>query len=97
MSLQYSSKLGITTEHLLEVNKGSLDVLPEIDCVTNQLILDFYDFKERNSTCTYQTVCKWLPQFYKSHWPDRGTPTPQQLHVFENSNYSLVDGFQRPN
>ena len=59
MSLQYSSKLGITTKHyLLEVNKGSLDILQEIDCVTNQLILDLYDFKERNSTWTYQTVCK---------------------------------------
>ena len=46
MSLQYSSKLGVTTKHLLEVNKGSLDILPEIDCVTNQLILDLYDFKE---------------------------------------------------
>ena len=54
MSLQYFSKLGITTEHLLEVHKGSLDILPEIDCATNQ----FKDFKERNSTCTYQTVCK---------------------------------------
>ena len=96
MSLQSSSKLGITTEHLLEVNKGSSDVFPEIDCVTNQLILDFYDFKERNSTCTYQIVCKWLPHLYKSHLPDRGTPTPQQLHIFENSNYSPVDGFQRP-
>ena len=54
MSLQYSSKHGITTKHyLLEVNKGSLDILQEIDCVTNQLILDLYDFKERNSTCTY--------------------------------------------
>ena len=86
MSFQYSSKLGITTEHLLEVNKGSLDVLLEIDCVTNQLILDFYDFKERNSTCTYQIVCKWLLQFHQSHWPDSGTPTPRQLRVFENSN-----------
>ena len=47
MSLQYSSKHGITTKHhLLEVNKGSLDILPEIDRVTNQLILDLYDFKE---------------------------------------------------
>ena len=46
MSFQYSSKLDITTKHLLEVNKGSLDILPEFDCVTNQLILDLYDFKE---------------------------------------------------
>ena len=52
MSLQYSSKLGITTKHLLEVNIGSIDILPEIDCVTSQLILNLYDFKERNSTCT---------------------------------------------
>ena len=73
MSLQYSSILSITTEHLLEVNKGSLDILPEIDCVTNQLILDLYDFKERNSTRTYQTVSKWLAKLYKSRWPDSGT------------------------
>ena len=77
MSLQYSSKLGITTEHLLEINKRSLDVLSEIDYVTNQLILDLYDFKEGNSTCTYQTVGKWLGQLYKNRWPDSGTSTPQ--------------------
>ena len=62
---------GINAEMLLS-NDGSL---PEIDAVTNKIVLELAQFKDCHQ-CTFKSLYKWIKDLFGVKWPLNEVPTP---------------------
>ena len=72
-------KLGVTSSLLLNVaedsdNGADFSTL-DVPCVTNEVIIELYHFMNRNPTCTYHTLWRWLASLLGDRWPQNDFPT----------------------
>jgi len=55
--------------------------LPELESVTNGLILELVRFKERHSQCTFRKLFKWIKDLFGTKWPEQA---PNQQAVIQS-------------
>ena len=73
------SKHGITLSMLLAVATSSATAsLPELDVVTNQLVLELATVKDKHYQCTFYIFRQWLRKLFGRRWPEQA-PTPQAI------------------
>ena len=62
---QICSKNGIMFSMLLSyVSTKSCVCLPEVQTITNELILQLSRFKDQHSQCTFKTLHEWIRALY---------------------------------
>ena len=56
------NKYGITASMLLSYSSidANIQHLPELDIVTNEIILELFKFKGRHPRCTFKTLYYWM-------------------------------------
>ena len=52
--------------------------LPELDVVTNQLVLELATVKDKHYQCTFYIFRQWLRKLFGRRWPEQA-PTPQAI------------------
>ena len=77
------SKLGVTSDLFLSVaddsdNGSDIEAL-RIPCVTNENIIELYNFMNRNSKCTYYTLWRWIASLLGDRWPQTDFPTIKSI------------------
>ena len=72
---------GITSLALLSYASpiSYVQVLPEAEQVTNEIVLELVKFKDMHSQCTYRTLYDWIKALYGTKWPLEEAPTPQTI------------------
>ena len=72
------SRIGISEATLLFHcdNSKSEQHLPEVPCVSNQLIVELSRFKDKHSECTFRSMYNWVQELYGSRFPTEA-PTLQ--------------------
>ena len=65
---------GITSSMLLE----HVTKLPELEKVTNEIVLELVHFKDHTRECSFQTLYLWIKQLYGKSWPEK-PPTIQAI------------------
>ena len=65
---------GITPSMLLE----HVTKLPELEKVTNEIVLELVHFKDHTRECSFQTLYLWIKQLYGKSWPEK-PPTIQAI------------------
>lgn len=74
------SKNDITSSMLLSyVSTKSRVHLPEVQTITNELVLELSRFKDRHSQCTFKTLHEWIRALHGSIWPQEEAPTYQAI------------------
>ena len=71
------SRIGISEATLLFYcdNSKSEQHLPEVPCVSNQLIVELSRFKDTHSECTFRSMYNWVQDLYGSRFPIEEAPT----------------------
>ena len=65
---------GITPSMLLE----HVTKLPELEKVTNEIVLELVHFKDHTTECSFQTLYLWIKHLYGKSWPEK-PPTIQAI------------------
>ena len=75
------SKNGITSSMLFSyVSTKSCVCLPEVQTITNELILELSRFKDQHLQCTFKTLHEWIRALHDgSIWPQEEAPTYQAI------------------
>ena len=74
------SKNGITSSMLLSyVSTKSCVRLPEVQTITNELILELSRFRDQHSQCTFKTLHEWIRALHGSIWPQEEALTYQAI------------------
>ena len=67
---------GITGPMLLSyVSPTSAANLPEVETITNGLLLELVRFKDQHLQCTLKTLYRWMKDLYGKRWPQEEAPT----------------------
>ena len=53
--------------------------LPEVDIVSNGLILELLRFKDRHAQCTFKILYSWLQDIYGKNWSHESPPTSKAI------------------
>ena len=53
--------------------------LPEVDIVSNGLILELLRFKDRHAQCTFKILYSWLQDLYGKNWPHKSPPNSKAI------------------
>lgn len=72
-------KFNITSSSLLSFTEPSASAqdkhLPSVSVVTNEIVLDLYQFMCTHSECTYKSLFQWLSCLYGDKWPSSNPPS----------------------
>ena len=77
------TKNGINVSMLLSYvlktsTESCVQHLPEVQTVTNELVLELIRFKDRHSQCTFRHFQEWMQHLFGKKWPTEA-PTSQAI------------------
>ena len=81
------SKNGITSSMLLMYPLNHVR-LPEVETITNELVLELSRFKDRHSQCTFKTLHEWIRAVH-------GSIGPQEAPTYQAISKSIDAKYQR--
>ena len=70
-------KVGVTSDLLLRVADDSdteAESTFKVARVTNEMVLELHHFMNRNASCTYYTLWRWLALLFGDDWPKSDFP-----------------------
>ena len=73
------AKLGVREEVLLSYVSQSLREvsLPQVQRISNRLLLEVLQFKDQHAECTFRTMYCWVKDLFGKKWPEEAAPTLQ--------------------
>ena len=87
------SQVGIHSSSLLSYTSSLILVqLPEVQVITNELILELLRFKDQHPQCTFRIFYCWLKNLYGKNWPDE---TPPTCKAVTKSIRRLMEAFEK--
>ena len=74
------SQTGINLSSLLSyLSPRATKQLPEIQNISNRLVLQLLIFKDQHSQCTFKVLYLWLRDLYGKMWPHEAPPTSKAI------------------